>query len=130
MKKPALFPWVIFASAALLLGVIILAWRMFLPPKPVMESGLSPTTPLPEIILSKDEHAHETLPAISPEMAVAIRQLSNHSTDGLQETVNPDGSITLDHKDRLQSVMVGVVGPDGKIIIRHGEDFLQNVKPE
>lgn len=76
-----------------------------------------------------EEHAtSEPLPAISPEMAAAIRQLSNHSTEGLKETVNADGSVTLHHEGHFQSVMAGVKGPDGKMYIRHGEEFLSNIK--
>lgn len=88
----------------------------------------TPAASLLEQPILIDEPDSKPLPAISPEMATAIHQLSNHSAEGLKETVNADGSITLHHEDRFQSVMVGVKGPDGKIYIRHGEEFLQNVE--
>lgn len=115
----------------LLSAALVGAWFIWHPSNPVSEPLVAaPAISLPEPHLSIDEHPSEPLPAISPEMATAIRQLSNHSTEGLKETVNPDGSITLDHQGRLQSVMVGVKGPDGKIYIRHGEEFLQNVETQ
>jgi len=121
----------ILASMALLSAVITGAWVISRSSNPLPEPLVTaPATPLPEQHLSMDEHLPESLPAISSELATAIRQLSHHSTEGLKETVNPDGSITLNHEDRFQSVMVGVKGPDGKIYIRHGEDFLQNIKTQ
>lgn len=121
----------ILASTLLLSAVVTGAWFVSRPSNPVPESLVTtPAANLPEQHLSIDKPVSEPLPAISPEMAAAIQQLSNHSAEGLKESTNPDGSITLDHKDHFQSVMVGVKGPDGKIYIRHGEEFLQNVETQ
>ena len=121
----------IFVGMVLLSALAVSAWLVLRPANPVIEPETSATPPgLPGQYASHEELGLEPLPTISPEMATAIRQLSNHSTDGLKETVNPDGSVTLHHEDRLQSVMVGVVGSDGNIIIRHGEDFLHHVRAE
>jgi len=131
MKKILSSPRMMLASMVLLSAVLVGAWFVLRPSNPASEPLVAaPAISLPEQHVSTDEPAAEALPAISPEMATAIRQLSNHSTEGLKETVNPDGSITLNHEDRFQSVMVGVKGPDGKIYIRHGEDFLQNVETQ
>lgn len=121
----------ILISLLLLSGVIAGIW-LWPPHKNISSASLPVTSPdhTPAPNLHTEESALESLPAISPEMAAAIRELSNHSTEGLKETVNADGSITLNHEDHLQSVMVGVKGPDGKIYIRHGEDFLQNVETQ
>jgi hypothetical protein len=113
---------VIVISALLLASVMTSAW--------LWPSGKSTRSGPPPQALPAEEPIPGPLPAISPEMATAIRQMSNHSTEGLKETVNPDGSITLNHEGRFQSVMVAVKGPDGKVHIGHGEDFLQNVKSE
>lgn len=71
---------------------------------------------------------HVTLPPIPAEMATEIRKLSNRSYEGLTEEKHADGSVTIDLQGRFRSVTAAVRGPDGKIIIRHGEDFLDNVQ--
>lgn len=68
--------------------------------------------------------AHEPLPAISPGLAAAIRQHSRHSSAELKQTVNPDGSVSLEHGEHYQSVMVATRDANGNLVIRHGEDFL------
>lgn len=74
--------------------------------------------------------AKTTLPPIPAEMAAEIRRLSSRSHAGLVEKKHADGSVSVDLQGRFQSVTVAVRGPDGKIIIRHGEDFLGNIQPD
>jgi len=69
------------------------------------------------------------LPPIPAKMAAEIRHLSNHTTDGLIEEKQSDGSVSMDLQGHFQSVTAAVRGPDGKIIVRHGEEFLANVEP-
>lgn len=73
------------------------------------------------------ESTQEKLPAISPEMAAEIRHLSRHSAEDLAQTTNPDGSVSMEMQDRFQSVLVGVRDSNGNIVMRHSEEFLQNV---
>jgi hypothetical protein len=77
---------------------------------------------------TNSETTSEPLPAISPQMAGSIRQLSKYEPEKFTETVNEDGSVTLHTNGHFQTVTVGVAAPDGSIIMRHGEEFLQNVK--
>lgn len=130
MQKTTFSPWQAVISVLLLAGLITGIWLWPAGAGPSSTTSRQPSPGLPPEEMQMAEPAPTALPAISPALAAAIRQGSNHSTEGLKESVNPDGSITLDHQGRFQSVMVAVKGPDGKIHMGHGEDFLHNIKTE
>ena len=56
----------------------------------------------------------------------ALRHLS--STEGLVEEVSPDGGTVVNLQGRFQTTTVAVIGEDGKVIVKHGSDFLKDDK--
>ena len=86
--------------------------------------------PVPEPVTQSKAQAAETdsLPPISKEVANEIRRLSVQNSKGLVEVKQADGSTSIDLQGHFQSVTAAAIGPDGKLYIRHGEEFLNNVK--
>ena len=66
----------------------------------------------------------ESLPPISPKMATEVQRLESHSTEGLVTEQRPNGSAYMNLQGRMQTTTVAVVDKNGKLIIRHGGDFL------
>ena len=112
----------------LLAGLLATGWVLWsrqasTPPRsPQHTPAQDHTTAVPQAAA-----AGEALPAISPQLADAIRQHSKHSATELTPRTNADGSVSLEHGDHYQSVMVATRDADGNLVIRHGEDFLQHV---
>jgi len=71
-----------------------------------------------------DAENNESLPPISPKVAAEVQRLEDHSTEGLVTTQRSDGSAYINLQGRMQTTTVAVVDKNGKLIIRHGGDFL------
>jgi len=104
------------------------------PSSPALTETTLPTTPSATATRHQPDtetqsvNAPGELPPISPEVAAEIQRLSIQNSDGLVEEKHADGSVSMDLQGHFQSVTAAAIGADGKLVIRHGEEFLKNVK--
>lgn len=107
-------------------------------PAPVVTPAVAATTvpatspsPVPQQTATEVQAAasdNNTLPPISPEVAAEIQRLSIQNSEGLVAVKQADGSVSMNMQGHFQSVTAAAIGADGKLVIRHGEEFLNNVE--
>ena len=54
-------------------------------------------------------------PEEAQRLAVALKELANQSTDGLQQVQHPDGSVSMDLQGRFQNVALAKRNDDGTV---------------